>query len=126
MNKSWPLIFISFASGIGLAYYKVWPAWLLIAILLLLAASLYRDYRPRILLVILVIFGGAAYYNLLTLDLPGELPTEKAVQYAGCVKDFPYFDGQKTTFTLQPEKPSTYQKNIRVVCLFQARISRGD
>ncbi|PKM75998.1 MAG: DNA internalization-related competence protein ComEC/Rec2 [Firmicutes bacterium HGW-Firmicutes-15] len=126
MNKSWPLIFMSFAGGIGLVYYRAWPALLLIAILLIMAASLYCNERPRILLCMLIIGGGMLYYHFMALELPSELPIIKSAELRGRVKDFPYFDGQKTSFLLKTENPSPYQKNIRVVCLFDSGISRGD
>jgi len=126
MNKSWPLSFLSFACGIGLGYYKAWPVLLLIIIMLFLTAAFKRDYRPQILLITTVIVAGTTYYNFFTLDVPIELPTVKAAEYTGKVKDFPAFDGQKTSFILQTKETSPYEKKIRVVCLFKSDVGRGD
>jgi len=126
MNKSWPLSFLSFACGISLAYYKAWPVLLFIIILLFLAATFKSDCRPTILLITAVFAAGTIYYGLLTLDPPIELPTLKAAEYTGRVKDFPTYDGQKTSFVLQTDEESPYQKKIRVVCLFKSDVGRGD
>jgi competence protein ComEC len=117
---------MSFAGGIGLAYYKAWPALVLIAVLILLVFTFYHDARPGIWLCMIIMGGGMLYYHFMAFDLPADLPVIKSAELSGRVQDFPYFDGQKTSFLLKNENSSLYQKNIRVVCLFHSDISRGD
>jgi len=126
MHKTWPLIFVSFACGIGLACFKVWLILLIIVTLLLIAAALYPDFRPRMLLILILIGVGIGYYTLASNKPPPELPNQKGAQLTGIVQDIPYYDGQNTSFILKLDVPSPYQKKIRVVCLYQCRFNRGD
>ncbi|MDD4170984.1 MAG: DNA internalization-related competence protein ComEC/Rec2 [Syntrophomonas sp.] len=126
MMKSWPLVFLSFAGGICLAYNKSWLLLLLAVILMLLAAGFYQDCRPHILFIITIIAGGMVYYSLFAPQLPTELASQNAAQLIGKVHDIPYYDGENTRFTLQVESSSPYRKKIRVVCLFQSHFNRGD
>lgn len=126
MHKTWPLIFVSFACGIGLACCKIWLLLPIIVILLLIAAAIYPDYRPRMFLVLILIGSGIGYYNLSAYKLPPELPVQKAARLTGTVQDIPYYDGQNTSFIIKLDVPSPYQKKIRVVCLYQCRFNRGD
>jgi len=126
MDKTWPLIFISFAGGIGLAFRNAWLFLLLIIIILLIAAAVYPAYRPKMQLIIITVGLGVIYYHLTAFQPPLELPSQNVAQITGVVQDIPYYDGEKTSFTLKTETPSLYQKRIRVVCLYQCRFDRGD
>ncbi len=126
MHKTWPLIFVSFASGIGLACCKGWLLLLLLVILFLIAAAIYPTYRSKILWIVIIIGVGMGYYDFLSLKSPLELPSQEAAQLTGIVQDIPYYDGQNTSFTLKTDMPSPYQKKIRIVCLYQCRFNRGD
>jgi len=126
VRKTWPLCFLSFAAGIALAYYSAWPLFIIAMILAFLAASRYQDNRLQIIMTMILLVAGLGNYQLRTADPPVDLPTSKAVQISGKIQDIPYYDGQKTSYTLQTADSSPYSQHIRVVCLFKANFSRGD
>ncbi len=126
MTKTWPIVFISLAAGIILAYYELWIIALGIVMLLVLAIVACKDESKRILLYALLLLGGIFWGQLRIPDIPANLPVVQAYQCSGRVLDFPVMEGEKTTFILQTEQPSPWERKIRVVCYFATELSRGD
>lgn len=126
MILSWPLVLIGFAGGICLAYYKLWVLLLLLGIIMLLIAGWRPEYGPRIVTIIIALTGGMICYSFSAPDTPAQLPAQNGLELTGRVCDIPYYDGEKTNFVLQADTQEPYQQKIRVVCLFQTSLQRGD
>jgi len=126
MTKFWPMIFLSFAAGIALANYRAWPLILFITLLCLLVSFGLKEYRTRILICLALIGGGYLYCHVMAYKPPIEMPIVKDAEINGHVDGFPFYDGQKTSFILNTNNTSPYEKKIRVVCLFESNLKRGD
>lgn len=126
MNKSWPLAFFSLAMGIILGYYQAWIVTLTLLLCLLIAGLRFHQYARRIFVCLLILLGGLLYSDICIKDIPASLPVIQGASRLGTVQDFPFIDGDKTTFVIKTDRPSPWEKKIRVVCYFQTDISRGD
>lgn len=126
MQRTWPILLVCFAAGVILAFYQAWVMVLLSLALLFLAAIPWEEERVRLLLAALLLLAGTARFQYGRLPLPAHLHPEPNLEISGIVKDQPYFDGQKTTFTLQTEMSSPYKAQIRAVCLFKTGFLPGD
>ncbi|MDD4801945.1 MAG: DNA internalization-related competence protein ComEC/Rec2 [Syntrophomonas sp.] len=126
MFNAWPLIFVSFASGIALGCYKGWYLFLLLVVIGLPASYANRENRYKIVWALIILCAGMIYYQLLVLDMPSVLTQKKDAELSGKVVNFPHYDNEKTTFILKCEKSLPLQRKVRVVCLFNPNIGRGD
>lgn len=126
MHKTWPLLFLSLAAGILLVHYHYWAVILAVLPVLLLMAARFRANSRRLFLVALFILAGGLRYQSAFLDPPVQCPQTSAMQVEGTVADLPYYDGQKTVFTLKKEDQNPYMRRIRVVCLFYFTGRPGD
>ncbi len=125
MTKSWPLAFFSFATGIALAYLGNWLVAVILLLCLILAGILFRSQSLRIGLCLLIAMAGMLYFSLAGHKVPQQLSVVERASLTGRVTSFSFSEADKTSFYFQPDQPEPYQKNLRVVCLFQPTISRG-
>jgi len=126
MHKTWPLLFLSLAAGVFLVHYHCWAVILAVLPLLLLMAAWYKEHSLRMFLLAVFILTGGLRYQAAILDPPVQRTQTTAMQVEGTVADLPYYDGQKTVFTLKNEDPTLYLCRIRVVCLFPFTAYPGD
>jgi competence protein ComEC len=126
VKKLWPLTFFTLAAGIILAYYQLWIIALCVILLLLLAGAICKRCSRQILLYILLMLGAIFYAHLRIPDLPSSLPVVQGFSCSGRIQDVPVVDGDTTTFILQTDRTSRWEKKIRVVCYFETNLSRGD
>jgi competence protein ComEC len=126
MFPFWFLVCIFFSIAIVLANYHLWIlAFLLIAALLLFGVY-NRRYARDAFTGGLVIMVGLLYFSLLTAPAPEHLPEIKPAQVEGIVKDYPRYDGKKTTFTIRTDSKNGYSRNIQVYCNFATHLQKGD
>lgn len=126
MTKTWPIVFFSLAAGIVLAYYELWMIILCIIMLLILAAVVWKDHAGKLGLCALLLLGGLIWAQIRIPDIPPSLPVVQDFSCSGRVAGFPVVDGDKTTFVLKTDRPSRWEKKIRVVCYVPAELTRGD
>lgn len=126
MVKSWPLAFFSLAAGIVLAYYHIWVLNLFFILALLMVGAMCKQYSRQAFLCLLVLLVGLLYAGLLIKEIPSDLPVIQGASRSGTVQDFPFTDGDKTTFIIKTDRSSPWEKKIRVICYFQTDITRGD
>ncbi|MDD3898171.1 MAG: ComEC/Rec2 family competence protein, partial [Syntrophomonadaceae bacterium] len=126
MFPFWFLGFIFFSIAIVLANYHLWIlAFLLIGGLLLFAVYS-RTYFREAFTGVLVIMAGVIYFSLVTIPAPEQLPEIKPAQVEGIVKDYPRYDGKKTTFAVRTDSKKLYSRNIQVYCNFAVSLQKGD
>jgi len=122
----WPISLLAFAGGILLGFYQLWPALLAISAFLWLTGFAQPNLKKYLILVMVTIWLGYGYESVRTLRLVADLPTWPDTACQGRIVDFPVFDEGQTIFTLKTDDPSPYRQKIRVVCLFEASLGRGD
>jgi DNA internalization-related competence protein ComEC/Rec2 len=120
------MVFVSFAAGIWLTSIQNWLFLIADLILLLMISAIHPEFRPRILGVIIIMAAGMGYYHFMAYEPPLQLPARGSAEFTGVVQDIPYYDGQNTSFILKTKMPSSYQKRIRIVCLYQCKFNQGD
>ncbi|NLG33306.1 MAG: DNA internalization-related competence protein ComEC/Rec2 [Syntrophomonadaceae bacterium] len=126
MFPFWFLVYIFFSIAIVLASNQLWiPAFLLVTGLLLFGVY-NRSYSREAFTGGLVIMVGLLYFSLLTTPAPEHLPEIKPAQVEGIVKDYPRYDGKKTTFAVRTNSKNRYSSNVQVYCNFDAHLQKGD
>jgi competence protein ComEC len=126
VNKTWPIAFFSLAAGIIFAYYELLMIAVCVMALLLGGVIICKRYRTEIIIGLLLLSGGFLYAQLRIPDMPASLPAVQGFSCSGRVQDFPVVNGDKTTFIVKTDRPSRWEKKIRVICYFQNDLSRGD
>jgi len=92
----------------------------------LLIAAWFKEHSLRLLLLAVFLLAGGLRYQAAFLNPPLECTLPTLLRAEGTLADLPYFDGQKTVFTLKNEDQSPYMRRIRVVCLFPFAAQPGD
>lgn len=126
MGKSWPRAFLSLAAGIILGYYQAWLVTFSVILVLIISGALLKQYSRQIFIGLLILLGGLLYADKSIKDMPASLPVIQGASCSGTVQDFPFIDGDKTTFIMKTDSSSCWEKKIRVVCYFKTDIARGD
>ncbi len=110
MGKSWPLAFFSLAAGIILGYYQVWLITISVILVLIISGALCKQYARQIFIGLLILLGGLLYADLNIKDIPASLPVIQGASRSGTVQDFPFIDGDKTTFIIKTTVPPPGRK----------------
>mgnify|MGYP000889802502 CR=1 FL=1 len=126
MFPFWFLVCIFFSIAIVLANYHLWIVVFLLITGLFLVAVYSRSYSREAFTGVLVIMAGVLYFSLLTAPAQEHLPEIKPAQVEGVVKDYPRYDGKKTTFAIRTDSKNRYSRNIQVYCNFAAHLQKGD
>ena len=126
MFPFWFLVCIFFSIAIILANYHLWIVVFLLITSLLLVAVYSRSYSREAFTGVLVIMAGVLYFSLLTTPAPAHLPEINPVQIEGTVKDYPRYDGKKTTFAVRTNSKNRYSRDVQVYCNFNASLQKGD
>ncbi len=126
MFPFWFLVCIFFSIAIVLASNQLWILAFLLVTVLLLFGVYSRSYSREAFTGVVVIMAGLLYFSLLTTPAPEHLPEIKPAQVEGIVKDYPRYDGKKTTFAIRTNSKNRYSRNIQVYCNFAVQLQKGD
>jgi len=126
MFPFWFLVYIFFSIAIVLASNQLWILAFLLVTGLLLFGVYNRSYSREAFTGGLIIMVGLLYFSLLTTPAPEHLPEVKPAQVEGVVKDYPRYDGKKTTFAVHTDSKNRYSRNIQVYCNFAVHLQKGD
>jgi len=126
MFPFWFLVCIFFSIAIVLASNQLWILAFLLVTVLLLFGVYSRSYSREAFTGVVVIMAGLLYFSLLTTPAPEHLPEIKPAQVEGIVKDYPRYDGKKTTFAIRTDSKNRYSRNIQVYCNFAVHLQKGD
>ena len=126
MHKTWPVLFLSLAAGVLLVHYHCWVLMLAVLAAFLLIAAWSKQNSLRLFLVAVFLLAGGLRYQAACLNPPLQYILPDTLRVEGTVADLPYYDGQKTVFTLKNEDQSPHMQRIRVVCLFPFTGRPGD
>lgn len=126
MFPFWFLVFIVFAMAIVLACYHWWILALLVLAILVMSGVYNRKYSREVSTAVIILIAGMGYYSLLTPLTPEYLPAINQTELDGVVKDYPRYDGKKTTFVVGTDSKSRYSRRIQVYCNFPANLQPGN
>ena len=126
MFPFWFLVCIFFSIAIVLASNQLWILAFLLVTALLLFGVYSRSYSREAFTGVVVIAAGLLYFSLLTTPAPEHLPEIKPAQVEGIVKDYPRYDGKKTTFAIRTDSKNRYSRNLQVYCNFAVHLQKGD
>ncbi len=126
MFPFWFLVCIFFSIAIVLASNQLWILAFLLVTTLLLFGVYSRSYSREALTGVVVIAAGLLYFSLLTTPAPEHLQEIKPAQVEGIVKDYPRYDGKKTTFAIRTDSKNRYSRNLQVYCNFAVHLQKGD
>lgn len=126
MFPFWFLVCIFFSIAIVLASNQLWILAFLLVTGLLLFGVYSRSYSREAFTGVVAIMAGVLYFSLLTAPAPEHLPEIKPAQVEGIVKDYPRYDGKKTTFAIRTDSKNRYSRNIQVYCNFAVHLQKGD
>ncbi|HHV16674.1 MAG TPA: DNA internalization-related competence protein ComEC/Rec2 [Gelria sp.] len=126
MFPFWFLVCIFFAIAIVLAKYHLWILAFLFIISLLIFAVYSRSYSREAFTGVFVIMAGILYFSFFTIPVPEQLPEIKPAQIEGTVKDYPRFDGDKSTFAVCTDSKNRYFRTVQVYCNFATNLQKGD
>ncbi len=112
--------------GIILEYYELWTGVLLLLGLLLSAYLLVPRWGREILISIIVLLMGFAYFQYRGIDEPDGLGNIEEQIVSGVIIDYPAHKQDRTGFLLRTDENNPYLKYIQVYCDFRAELNKGD
>ncbi|MGI6421090.1 MAG: DNA internalization-related competence protein ComEC/Rec2 [Syntrophomonadaceae bacterium] len=123
MLTGWVAVFVSFSSGIILAYHGCWYGLLMVLGLLLL--YYWRFPGLETVIVIIVLLLGAAYFQLREGEETGvaDIVGERVVK--GCIIDYPVQSGGTSRFKIKTQEKTYRLRYIQVYADFEAQLQRG-
>lgn len=124
----WVEIFIAFALGIILAYYKLsFLACIFMSFILLAYYILSCKLARYMLIPAFILLTGSIYFDLNKVGFPSSLPAE-ADNFAikGKIISYPRCDDSKCSFILETGDERLYSKKIQVFAYFDVGLNRGD
>jgi competence protein ComEC len=114
------------AAGIILADINNWYLTLTVVIAIFLIYLADKKAARQVMIGLIVTVISFAYFNLMVIKPPNELPVLKNTSLTGMVISYPVVDEGKTSFILRAESPNIYCDQVRVVTYYRANVHKGD